>query len=83
MVLPGKAWLEFAVTEENGKRRIIQEAIFNPRALGRRLYWYLISPFHFFVFPTMLRNILKKAATSASIYGRSGGSCPRSFGVQP
>jgi uncharacterized protein YbjT (DUF2867 family) len=65
MVLPGKAWLEFTVTEENGKTRIIQEATFNPRGLGGQLYWYLISPFHFFVFPTMLRNIIKKAAKSA------------------
>ena len=65
MVLPGKAWLEFTVTEENGKTRIIQEATFNPRGLGGQLYWYLISPFHFFVFPTMLRNIIKKAARSA------------------
>ena len=65
MVLPGKAWLEFTVTEENGKTRIVQEATFNPRGLGGQLYWYLISPFHFFVFPTMLRNIIKKAARSA------------------
>ena len=65
MVLPGKAWLEFTVTSENGKTRIVQEATFNPRGLGGQLYWYLISPFHFFVFPTMLRNIIKKAAKSA------------------
>ena len=65
MVLPGKAWLEFTVISENGKTRIVQEATFNPRGLGGQLYWYLISPFHFFVFPTMLRNIIKKAAKSA------------------
>ena len=65
MVLPGKAWLEFTVSEENGKTRIVQEATFNPRGLGGQLYWYVISPFHFFVFPTMLRNIIKKAAKSA------------------
>ena len=65
MVLPGKAWLEFTVTTENGKTRIVQQATFNPRGLGGQLYWYAISPFHFFVFPTMLRNIIKKAAKSA------------------
>ncbi len=65
MVLPGKAWLEFTVSQENGKTRIVQEATFNPRGLGGQLYWYAISPFHFFVFPTMLRNIIKKAAKSA------------------
>jgi uncharacterized protein YbjT (DUF2867 family) len=65
MVLPGKAWLEFTVTSENGKTRVVQEAIFNPRGLGGQLYWYATSLFHFFVFPTMLRNIIKKAASDA------------------
>jgi len=65
MVLPGKAWLEFTVTRENGKTKIVQEATFNPRGLGGQLYWYLVSPFHLFVFPTMLRNIVKKAKLNA------------------
>lgn len=65
MVLPGKAWLEFTVTSENGKTRIVQEATFNPRGLGGQLYWYAVSPFHLFVFPTMLRNIIKRAASDA------------------
>ena len=65
MVLPGKAWLEFTVTSENGKTKIVQEATFNPRGLGGQLYWYAVSPFHLFVFPTMLRNIVKKAKANA------------------
>lgn len=65
MILPGKAWLEFTVSEENGKTRIVQEATFNPRGLGGQLYWYSISPLHLFVFPTMLRNIVKQAAKDA------------------
>ena len=65
MVLPGKAWLEFTVTQENGLVHIVQEATFRPRGLGGQLYWYALTPFHLFVFPTMLRNILKKAANDA------------------
>ena len=65
MVLPGKAWLEFTVTKENEVVHIVQEATFRPRGLGGQLYWYALSPFHLFVFPTMLRNILKKAADDA------------------
>ncbi len=65
MILPGKAWLEFVVEERDGKTHLIQEATFNPRGLGGQLYWYLISPFHFFVFPTMVRNIIKRAAKDA------------------
>ena len=65
MVLPGKAWLEFRINDvhENGvtKTHIVQEATFSPRGLGGSLYWFTILPLHSFVFPTMLRNIIKAA----------------------
>jgi hypothetical protein len=65
MILPGKAWLEFRVDTVDGMTQIVQEAIFHPRGLGGQLYWYAVAPFHFFVFPTMLRNIVKRAKESA------------------
>ncbi len=61
MILPGKAWLEFSVEEKNGKTLVTQEATFSPRGLGGQLYWYAVAPFHVFVFPTMLRNLVKRA----------------------
>ena len=65
MVLPGKAWLEFRIDEVvvDGKKeqKITQEAIFSPRGLGGTLYWYSILPLHAFVFPTMLRNLVRSA----------------------
>ncbi len=61
MVLPGKAWLEFTIIEEGGKRTVRQEASFSPRGLGGQLYWYAVLPFHIFVFPTMMRNLIRKA----------------------
>ena len=61
MILPGKAWLEFTVEEIDGKVRVVQEASFAPRGLGGQLYWYSVLPLHVFIFPTMLRNIVKKA----------------------
>jgi hypothetical protein len=61
MILPGKAWLEFTIIEDQGKRIVRQEASFSPRGLGGQLYWYAVLPFHFFVFPTMLRNLIRKA----------------------
>jgi uncharacterized protein YbjT (DUF2867 family) len=64
MILPGKAWLEFHLTERDGKTVVMQDALFEPRGLGGQLYWYLVSPFHFFIFPTMLRNIVKAARKS-------------------
>jgi uncharacterized protein YbjT (DUF2867 family) len=64
MVLPGKAWLEFRVSEVDGKTHILQEATFTPRGLGGQLYWYSVLPFHTFIFPIMLRNIIKKTQRS-------------------
>ena len=59
MILPGKAWLEFRIKRVGDKTEIIQEASFAPRGLGGQIYWYVILPFHAFVFPTMLRNIVR------------------------
>ena len=64
MILPGKAWLEFTLKEVDGKTIVSQDALFAPRGLGGQIYWYLVSPFHFFIFPTMLRNIVKAAGKS-------------------
>ena len=64
MILPGKAWLEFTLSERDGKTVVEQDELFAPRGLGGQVYWYLVSPFHFFIFPTMLRNIVKAARKS-------------------
>jgi hypothetical protein len=61
MVLPGKAWLEFSVIDNGTDRTVVQEASFSPRGLGGQLYWYFVLPFHIFVFPTMMRNLIRKA----------------------
>ncbi|MCO6486810.1 MAG: SDR family oxidoreductase [Phaeodactylibacter sp.] len=57
MKLPGEAWLEFHIAEENGKSLLRQKATFRPSGLGGRLYWYMVLPFHFFIFNRMIRNI--------------------------
>jgi uncharacterized protein YbjT (DUF2867 family) len=64
MILPGKAWLEFNLSEVDGKTLLSQDALFEPRGLGGQIYWYLVSPFHLFIFPTMGRNIVKAARKS-------------------
>ena len=50
-----------AVDKEDGKTVLRQEAQFAPRGLGGQLYWYAVLPFHIFIFPTMMRNIIKSA----------------------
>jgi hypothetical protein len=54
MKLPGEAWLEFKIDENNV---LHQTATFRPRGLRGRLYWYSIVPFHFFIFGGMIRNL--------------------------
>jgi uncharacterized protein YbjT (DUF2867 family) len=62
MILPGKAWLEFRISKlPNGQSEVVQEASFSPRGLGGQLYWYAVLPFHIFVFPTMIRNLIRSA----------------------
>ncbi|MBD0778140.1 SDR family oxidoreductase [Maribacter sp. ANRC-HE7] len=56
MKLPGEAWLEFKIDENN---ILHQTATFRPRGLKGRLYWYSIVPFHYFIFGGMIRNITK------------------------
>jgi uncharacterized protein YbjT (DUF2867 family) len=63
MILPGKAWLEFSVEERAGKTLVTQVATFSPKGLGGQLYWFAVAPFHTFIFPTMLRNIVREAQT--------------------
>ena len=68
MKVPGRAWLEFEVTEENGKSTVRQTAIFDPVGLFGIAYWYALFPLHQFVFAGMLRNICQagKASTQLS-----------------
>jgi uncharacterized protein YbjT (DUF2867 family) len=54
MKLPGEAWLEFRIDEEN---ILHQTATFRPLGLSGRLYWYAVLPFHAFIFKGMMQNI--------------------------
>jgi hypothetical protein len=62
MKLPGKAWLEFKIIEKNWKYILKQTATFRPKGLLGRLYWYLVLPFHYFVFDRMAENIVRYKA---------------------
>jgi len=54
MKLPGEAWLEFRIDNQNV---LHQTATFRPLGLWGRLYWYSVLPFHGFIFRGMIRNI--------------------------
>jgi uncharacterized protein YbjT (DUF2867 family) len=56
MKLPGEAWLEFRINDENV---LTQTATFRPLGVLGRLYWYSVLPFHGFIFRGMINNIAK------------------------
>lgn len=58
MKLPGEAWLEFKIIKKAGKHFLQQTATFRPKGLLGRLYWYSVSPFHYFVFDGMAEKII-------------------------
>ena len=60
MKVPGEAWLDFSVKEENNHFYFIQKAVFRPKGLWGRIYWVLLKPFHIFIFGGMARKIAGK-----------------------
>ena len=69
MRLPGRAWLQFEVTPENGGSLVRQTALFDPVGLGGLVYWYGLWGIHQMVFAGMLRNLVRSAVRVPS--GRS------------
>ncbi|CAA6823303.1 MAG: Putative nucleoside-diphosphate-sugar epimerase [uncultured Sulfurovum sp.] len=59
MKVPGKAWLEFKIKEDE----LVQTAYFYPKGVWGRLYWYSLTPIHYLVFRNMIESILNKAKT--------------------
>jgi hypothetical protein len=60
MKTPGEALLEFQVTPMGNKRAELQMfSSFLPKGLGGILYWYILYPFHEWIFYGMLKSIAK------------------------
>lgn len=56
MKLPGEAWLEFRVE----KNKLHQRAVFRPKGIWGRMYWYSVLPFHYFVFNGLINSLAGK-----------------------
>lgn len=55
MKLPGEAWLEFHIRDN----KLHQRAVFRPKGLLGRLYWYSVLPFHYFIFNGLINSLVK------------------------
>jgi uncharacterized protein YbjT (DUF2867 family) len=67
MLLPGEAWLGWRVTPTATGSRLVQTAMFVPRGLFGRLYWFALVPFHGLIFPRMARGIIAAAEARTSV----------------
>jgi len=56
MKLPGEAWLEFKITDND---ELIQTATFRPLGIWGRTYWYSVLPFHGYIFKGMINKIAR------------------------
>ncbi|WP_166316822.1 DUF2867 domain-containing protein [Microbacterium excoecariae] len=65
MRMPGEAWLELGIAEEEGGLSYRQRAVFFPRGLAGRLYWLSVLPFHGFIFRGMVDRIVREAERQA------------------
>ena len=64
MRLPGDAWLEWSIEPAGTGSRIVQRALFRPRGLLGRAYWYSVAPFHRFIFGPLTARLVERAARS-------------------
>jgi uncharacterized protein YbjT (DUF2867 family) len=71
MKVPGRAWLQFEAESLGASRtRLVQTAYFAPKGLFGLIYWYLLYPFHGFIFSRLIRRLNENAAAR----GRPGAS---------
>ncbi len=56
MKLPGEAWLEFSIKKDNSLRQV---ATYRPKGVLGRWYWYVLMPFHIFIFKGMAKRIAR------------------------
>ena len=61
MKLPGEAWLQWTIEPDGAGCTLDQQAIFSPRGLFGRLYWYVLIPFHALIFARMCEELAEAA----------------------
>lgn len=67
MKLPGRAWLQFEVREEqDGTSHLEQTAAFIPTGLPGLAYWYGLYPLHRWIFGGLVKAVARRAELSAT-----------------
>ena len=63
MRTPGDAWLFFGVAPKGADSELRQSALYRPRGLLGRLYWWLLLPFHAPIFRLMAARLAARMAS--------------------
>jgi uncharacterized protein YbjT (DUF2867 family)/uncharacterized protein YndB with AHSA1/START domain len=61
MKVPGDAWLEWTITADGDRTTLCQLALFHPRGVAGRLYWWVLLPPHAFIFRRLARRLVAVA----------------------
>ena len=61
MKMPGRGWLEFAIKAEGDRNRLSVRPYYDTHTFQGRLYWYLMLPFHHFLFTHLIEQIEKRS----------------------
>ena len=74
MRLPGEAWLEWRLEPDpSGPGTLLQQrAMFHPRGVWGRAYWYALLPFHALIFQPLARRIGELALAQPGMGGSPG-----------
>jgi len=68
MKIPGEAYLQFeTLADPDGTTRLRSAALFRPRGLAGRLYWWVLLPIHKVIFRGLNAAIRKRASDQATI----------------
>jgi uncharacterized protein YbjT (DUF2867 family) len=68
MRLPGQGWFQFESHSHEGRTLFSMAAYFAPLGLWGLIYWYLMWPFHKFLFDGLTRRIASRARVLARSY---------------
>jgi uncharacterized protein YbjT (DUF2867 family) len=72
MRVPGRAWLQYEVTETPRGSRLEQTAFFEPKGLPGLAYWYLLYPIHGLIFRGTVRRLAARALAAPAADQGSG-----------
>jgi len=60
MRMPGAGWLQYELRSDGDGTLVRQTAVFHPKGLPGRAYWYFVLPMHHFVFNGTLNGIRRE-----------------------